>query len=82
MRLARVRRRVTSAVMTTAVAGLAGATVLALLLILGNLVAQGATSLDWNFFTRNPVSPGQAGGGVIRAGRLPILGAYPALAGE
>jgi len=28
--------------------------VLALLLILGHLVAKGASSLDWSFFTRNP----------------------------
>src|SRR2546426_2103632 len=29
---------------------------LALVLILGNLVAKGASSLDWSFFVRNPRS--------------------------
>jgi len=67
VKLHQVRRRLSSALMTAVVAGLAGLTVLALLLILGNLVKEGVTSLDWNFFTRNPVSPGQTGGGVANA---------------
>src|SRR5205807_2242154 len=41
--------------------------VLALLLILGHLVAKGASSLDWSFFVKNPVPAGQAGGGVANA---------------
>jgi len=30
-------------------------------------VAKGATSLDWSFFTKNPVPAGEAGGGVANA---------------
>ncbi len=41
--------------------------VLALVLILSDLVMRGASSLDWNFFTRNPVPAGEAGGGVANA---------------
>src|SRR6266571_1975110 len=63
----RLRRRLVSAAMTALVAVLSFVAVLCLVLILGNLVAQGASSLDWNFFTRNPVPAGQAGGGVANA---------------
>jgi phosphate transport system permease protein len=41
--------------------------VLPLLLIFADLVHKGVTSLDWNFFTRSPVTAGQAGGGVANA---------------
>jgi phosphate transport system permease protein len=61
------RRRVVSNVMTGLVALLCGAAVLALLLILGDLVVKGASSLDWAFFTKNPVPAGQTGGGVANA---------------
>jgi phosphate transport system permease protein len=72
----RVRRRVTSGVMTGLVALLSFCAVLALLLILGNLVAKGASSLDWSFFVKNPVPAGQAGGGVANAivGTVVIVG--------
>jgi len=63
----RVRRRLASAFMTGLVAALSFLAVLALVLILGDLVVKGASSLDWNFFTRNPVPAGQAGGGVANA---------------
>jgi phosphate transport system permease protein len=53
--------------MTGLVAVLSGVAVLALVLILGHLVAKGASSLDWNFFVKNPVPVGQAGGGVANA---------------
>jgi len=53
--------------MTGLVAALSFLAVLALVLILGDLVVKGASSLDWNFFTRNPVPAGQAGGGVANA---------------
>jgi phosphate transport system permease protein len=36
-------------------------------LILGNLIAKGVSSIDWAFFTRSPVPAGQAGGGVANA---------------
>jgi phosphate transport system permease protein len=63
----RLRRRVASAAMTGLVAVLSFVAVLALVLILGDLVAKGASSLDWSFFTRNPVPAGESGGGVANA---------------
>jgi len=62
-----LRRRAMSYLMTGLVAALAGIAVLALLLILGNLVVKGASSIDWDFFVKTPVSPGQPGGGVANA---------------
>jgi phosphate transport system permease protein len=53
--------------MTGLVALLSFVAVLALVLILGNLVLKGASSIDWNFFTRNPVPAGETGGGVAHA---------------
>ncbi|PYO96041.1 MAG: phosphate ABC transporter permease PtsA [Gemmatimonadetes bacterium] len=53
--------------MTTLVGVLSFVAVLALLLILGHLVAKGASSLDWSFFTKNPVPAGESGGGVANA---------------
>src|SRR2546422_918151 len=63
----RLRRRLVSGVMTALVGVLSFVAVLALLLILGHLVAKGASSLDWSFFTRNPVPAGESGGGVANA---------------
>lgn len=60
-------RHVTSGLMTALVALMAFTAVLALVLILGDLIAKGASSLDWSFFTRNPVPAGEAGGGVANA---------------
>jgi phosphate transport system permease protein len=50
--------------------------VLALVLILGNLLAKGASSIDWAFFTKSPVPAGQSGGGVANAivGTVIIVG--------
>lgn len=62
-----LRRQFVSGLMTGLVALLCGVAVLALLLILGNLVLKGASSLDWAFFTKNPVAAGQSGGGVANA---------------
>jgi len=42
-------------------------TVSALFLILGYLVYNGGKSVDWNFFTRLPLPPGKAGGGMANA---------------
>jgi phosphate transport system permease protein len=72
----RLRRRVVSGLMTGLVAVLSFVAVLALLLILGHLVAKGASSLDWNFFFKNPVPAGQSGGGVANAivGTVIIIG--------
>jgi len=72
----RLRRRIVSGTMTALVAVLSCVAVLALVLILGYLVAKGASSLDWSFFVRNPVPAGQSGGGVANAivGTVIIVG--------
>ena len=72
----RLRRRIVSGTMTALVAVLSFVAVLALVLILGYLVAKGASSLDWSFFVRNPVPAGQSGGGVANAivGTVIIVG--------
>lgn len=62
-----LRRHVTSGLMTGLVAALSFTAVLALMLILGDLLAKGASSLNWDFFTKNPVPTGQSGGGVANA---------------
>ena len=62
-----VRRRIVSGIMTGLIALLSFLAVLALVLILADLVVKGASSLDWNFFTKNPVPAGQTGGGVANA---------------
>lgn len=50
--------------------------VLPLLLILGTLVAKGATNINLDFFTKLPVPAGETGGGVMHAivGTLMIVG--------
>ncbi len=53
--------------MTGLVMALSFIAVLALVLILGNLMLKGASSIDWAFFTRSPVPAGQTGGGVANA---------------
>jgi phosphate transport system permease protein len=63
----RLRRRITSGLMTGVVITLAGLAVLPLLLIFGYLVAKGATSINLDFFLRTPVPAGQTGGGVAHA---------------
>lgn len=63
----RLRRRVTSGLMTGLVVTLAGLAVLPLLLIFGYLVAKGATSINLDFFLKTPVPAGQSGGGVAHA---------------
>ena len=67
MNARRVRRRVVNGMMTGLVGVLSFLAVLALVLILGNLVVKGASSLDWNFFVKNPVPAGESGGGVANA---------------
>jgi phosphate transport system permease protein len=63
----RLRRRMTSGLMTGVVITLAGLAVLPLLLIFGYLVAKGATSINLDFFLKTPVPAGQTGGGVAHA---------------
>lgn len=74
-----IRERIRGVKNHAMVAVLAVAVVLALLplgFILANLVVKGASSLDWNFFTRLPVPAGESGGGVYHAiiGTLIIVG--------
>ena len=63
----RLRRRMTSGLMTGVVITLAGLAVLPLLLIFAYLVAKGATSINLDFFLKTPVPAGQTGGGVAHA---------------
>ncbi len=76
MNVRQVRRRVVNGLMTGLVGALSFVAVLALLLILGHLIAKGASSLDWNFFVKTPVPAGQTGGGVAHAivGTVIIVG--------
>jgi phosphate transport system permease protein len=60
-------RHITSRLMTGLVIAFSFLAVLALFLILGNLILKGASSIDWNFFTKSPVPSGQTGGGVANA---------------
>ena len=60
-------RHLTSGLMTALVALMAFTAVLALVLILGDLVAKGGASIDWAFFTKSPVPAGESGGGVANA---------------
>ena len=61
------RRHLVSRVMTGLIVTLSFIAVLALVLILGNLVLKGASSIDWAFFTKSPMPAGQSGGGVANA---------------
>lgn len=63
----RLRRRVSSAIATAAVAALCFLAVAPLLFIFGDLLAKGASAIDWNFFVRGPAPAGEAGGGVAPA---------------
>jgi phosphate transport system permease protein len=65
-----------SRLMTALVIVLSFTAVLALVLILGNLLAKGASSIDWAFFTQSPVPAGQTGGGVANAivGTILVVG--------
>jgi phosphate transport system permease protein len=51
-------------------------TVATLFVILGYLVFNGGKSLDWNFFTKLPLAPGEEGGGMANAikGSAQIIG--------
>ena len=73
---ASLRRHLTSRVMTVLIVVLSFTAVLALVLILGDLLVKGASSLDWAFFTKSPVPAGQSGGGVANAiaGTILIVG--------
>jgi len=69
-------RRVVNSVMLTLTGVCTVFTVSILFLILGSLVYYGGRSLDWNFFTKLPLPPGETGGGMANAilGSLQIVG--------
>lgn len=62
-----IRRKFVNGLMLTLTGLCALLTVSVLFLILGYMVWNGASSLDWNFFTRLPLPTGQAGGGMANA---------------
>jgi phosphate transport system permease protein len=78
----RVLRRVASNVMVGLMIVAVILAVLPLLLILLNLVAKGASSLSWDFFTKMPAPAGESGGGVANAivGTLEIVAIAGAIA--
>jgi phosphate transport system permease protein len=53
--------------MTALIIVLSFIAVLALVLILGNLIMKGASSINWAFFIKSPVPAGETGGGVANA---------------
>ena len=69
-------RKTVNAVMLTLTGVFTVLTVSALFLILGLLIYNGASSLDWNFFTKLPLPPGELGGGMANAivGSFEIVG--------
>ena len=72
----RTWRRVRSGLMVGLVGLSVALALLPLVLILANLVVKGASSLNWDFFTRMPAPTGQEGGGVAHAivGTLIMVG--------
>lgn len=72
----RTWRRVRSGLMVGLVGLSVAVALLPLVLILANLVVKGASSLNWDFFTRMPAPTGQEGGGVAHAivGTLIMVG--------
>ena len=71
-----VWRKSVNAVMLSVTALFTIFTVATLFLILGYLLYYGGRSLDWNFFTKLPLPPGEIGGGMANAivGSAEIVG--------
>lgn len=61
------RRRATNHVMIALTYVAAVVATIPLLLILWHLLKEGATSVNWNFFTRMPAPSGETGGGMANA---------------
>jgi phosphate transport system permease protein len=68
----RTRRNVLNNIMLTLTGVCTFLTVSTLFLILGFLIYNGWRSVDWNFFTKLPLSPGEVGGGMANA----IVGSF------
>jgi phosphate transport system permease protein len=75
------RRRVASHVMTGLTVVAAILALLPLFAIFADLVLRGASSLNWDFFVKNPAAAGDTGGGVANAivGTLIIVGVGSAI---
>jgi phosphate transport system permease protein len=69
-------RKVVNAVMLSLTGVCTAITVSALFVILGYLLYNGGKSLDWNFFSKLPLAPGEIGGGMANAivGSMEIVG--------
>ncbi len=69
-------RRTKNAVMLGLLSAAAVMATLPLILIMFHLVKNGLSSIDWSFFTRVPVPPGDTGGGMANAivGTLVLIG--------
>jgi phosphate transport system permease protein len=69
-------RKLVNAVMLTLTGVCTVVTISVLFVILGCLIYFGAHSLNWNFFTKLPLPPGEEGGGLANAivGSLQIVG--------
>ena len=62
-----LRRKIANVVMLGLMWLAAGVVLLPLVLILWRLVSQGASALNWDFFTKMPAPPGSTGGGMANA---------------
>ncbi|MDE3165639.1 MAG: phosphate ABC transporter permease PstA [Acidobacteriota bacterium] len=71
-----MRRKIINGVMLTLTGIFTMLTVSSLFVILGYLILNGWRSLDWNFFTKLPLAPGEEGGGMANAivGSAEIVG--------
>jgi phosphate transport system permease protein len=76
MRKRRIWRKMVNAAMLALTGIFTAATASVLFLILGYLLYHGGRSLDWNFFTKLPLPPGEVGGGMANAivGSVQIVG--------
>ncbi len=70
-----IRRKIVNGVMLTLTGLCTIITTSTLFLILSFLIWNGGSSLDWNFFTKLPLSPGETGGGMANA----IVGSFEML---
>ena len=72
-----VRRKIVNAVMLSLTGVCALLSVSVLFFILGYLVCHGASSLNWDFFTKLPTPVGETGGGmanaIVGSGKLILL---------
>src|SRR5262249_14899754 len=74
-------RKSVNLIMLTATAVCTFLTISVLFVILGSLLINGARSLNWAFFTKLPLPPGEEGGGLANAivGSLQIVGLAAAI---